>query len=268
MFSSVIQLDISSPLIYSTKKIIHENELHESGLEENLSIKKSKKIALISIFFGIGLFWWLRKTSRAVPGEKLVREFLLGKVGADRSRTLLTQFRNNYQDLYQRREIPQNRILRLHLNQAILPVVTFYQVLLPINNGKKEITIKEIESLVHEWTLNITRYFISPLRFFRHPFRLFKPGFDIVMKLFPLSGFDIEYLEKSDERIAFNIRGCFYLNSLIRYGVPELTTVFCAADEAMAELFPASIRFQRTKTLGRGGNLCDFRYCRVNQKID
>lgn len=233
-----------------------------------MSIKKSRRMALISIFLGIGLFWWLRKTSRDMPGEKLAREFLLGKVGADWSRTLLTQFRNNYQDLYQRREIPKNRILRLHLNQEILPVVAFYLVLLPINNGNKEITIKEIESLVHEWTLNITRYFISPLRFFRHPFRLFKPGFDIVMKLFPLSGFDIEYLEKSDQRIAFDIKSCFYLKSLTRYGVPELTQVFCAADEAMAELFPPSIRFERTQTLGKGGNMCDFRYCWVNQKID
>jgi hypothetical protein len=201
-----------------------------------------------------------------VPGEKFAREFLVDKVGVDQIEILLEQFRENYRNLYQHRKIPTHRILRIHLNQAVLPVLAFYQVLLPINDGDKQKTIKEIEGVVRTWILRSTRYFVSPLRFFRQPFSIFRPGFEIVMKLFPPSGFDIDYLEKSEERIAFDIRGCFYLNTLTQYGIPELTPVFCAADEAMAELFPSSIRFKRTQTLGRGGELCDFRYCSKKQE--
>lgn len=226
-----------------------------------MTLKKSKRIALISVFIGACLLWWFKRTAKTVPGERLAREFLVGKVSVDQIETLLEQFRENYRDLYQQRQIPKNRILRVHLNQAILPVLAFYQVLLPINNGDKQKTIKEIEGVVRAWILNTTRYFLSPLRFFRQPFSIFRPGFEIVMKLFPAAGFDIDYLEKSEERIAFNIRGCFYLNTLTRYSIPELTPVFCAADEALAELFPPSIGFERTQTLGRGGELCDFRYC-------
>ena len=86
------------------------------------------------------------------------------------------------------------------------------------------------------------------------------------MKLFPAAGFDIDYLEKSEDRIAFDIKGCYYLKTLRHYGIPELTPVFCAADEALAELFPPSIVFERTQTLGKWGELCDFRYCLLKQK--
>lgn len=220
-----------------------------------------KPIIIISLCL-ISFILWLKFSSKSVPGEKFAREFLLRKVGPERTQLLLVQFRKNYRILYQQREIPRNRILRIHLNQAILPVLAFYQILIPINDGDKETTIQEIEGVTRQWTLRTTCYFISPLRFFRKPFALFRPGFEIVMKLFPVAGFDIDYLEKSDDRIAFDIKRCFYLNTLIRYGVPELTTVFCAADEAMAELFPPSVCFQRTQTLGRGGSCCDFRYYR------
>lgn len=228
--------------------------------------RKSKSFLLVFVLIGICVFWWFRRTSKSVPGEKLAREFLLRKVGAEQTQVLLDQFRKNYWELYQQREIPKNYVLRIHLNQAILPVLAFYQVLLPLNEGDQETTIREIEGVTRLWILRTTRFFIKPLRFFRKPFALFRPGFEIVMKLFPPAGFEIDYLEKSEERIAFDIKGCFYLNTLTRYGIPALTPVFCAADEAMAELFPPSIGFKRTQTLGRGGELCDFRYCLLKQK--
>ncbi len=231
-----------------------------------MSPRKSKKILLTSIFIGFVFLWWLRRVSNSVPGEKFAREFLFHKVGNDRAHQLLSQFRENYRDLYQQREIPKNRVLRIHLNHAILPVVAFYQVLLLINDGDKGKTIQEIETVIREWILSSTRYFISPLQYLPHPFKIFRPGFAIVMKLFPPAGFDIDYLEKSDILVAFNIKDCYYLNILNRYDLPELTPVFCGADEAMAELFPPSIGFERTQTLGKGGEMCDFRYCHKNVK--
>jgi hypothetical protein len=227
-----------------------------------MSKNKFQKILIFISLFLIGIIFWLKYSSKSVPGEKFAREFLVRKAGEEQIDAHLEQFRTIYWNLYQHRQIPKNRILRIHLDQAILPVLAFYQVLLPINNGDKQKTIQEIEGVVRTWILKTTRYFISPLRFFSHPFRIFRPGFEIVMKLFPAAGFDIDYLEKSEDRVAFDIKGCFFFQTLTHYGIPELTPVFCAADEAMAELFPPSICFQRTQTLGRGGACCDFRYYR------
>lgn len=236
-------------------------------MKKKMKCKNENRIRVFVFFAGIlFVIWWLMRTSKSVPGEKFAREFLIRKVGGDQTQVLLRQFRTNYWNLYHHRQIPKNRILHFHLNQAILPVLAFYQVLLPINDGDKQKTIKEIEDVVRIWILRKTRFLISPLRFFNHPFKIFRPGFEMVMKLFPPAGFEIDYLEKSEERVAFDIKGCFFLKTLRNYGVPELTPVFCAADEAMAELFPPSIGFKRTQTLGKGGDLCDFRYCLLKRK--
>jgi hypothetical protein len=96
------------------------------------------------------------------------------------------------------------------------------------------------------------------------PFRLFKLAFAQMMKKFPVEGWDFTYIENNDDKIAFNGTRCFYLNTLSAYGAPELTASFCKSDDVMAELFPPEIRFIRPHTLGRGDELCDFQYCRVN----
>lgn len=223
---------------------------------------RSPKLLIICFIFVVGIIVWFKLKLISVPGEEIAKKFLVNKVGKTRINSFMEQYRIFYRALSATTRQPENRILRIHLNQAILPVVAFYQVLLPINDGNREKTIREIETVIREWILSRTRNFISPLRYLPRPFKIFRPGFEIVMKLFPPAGFDIDYLEKSDQRIAFNIKGCYYLNTLTRYSLPELTPVFCAADEAMAELFPPSIEFHRTQTLGKGGELCDFRYCR------
>jgi hypothetical protein len=53
---------------------------------------------------------------------------------------------------------------------------------------------------------------------------------------------------------------CFYLNMLTAYGVPELTSHFCRLDDLLFGEFQG-ISWERTKTLGRGDDCCDFRFC-------
>lgn len=103
---------------------------------------------------------------------------------------------------------------------------------------------------------------LAPLRILPAPFRLFKFAFAQMMKKFPSEGWEIVYIEDSNERVAFNMTRCFYLNTLTAQGAPELTASFCKSDEVMAELFPPSIRFVRLHTLGHGDAVCDFQYCR------
>ena len=88
------------------------------------------------------------------------------------------------------------------------------------------------------------------------PFRLFKLAASLQMKAFPPDGWEITYLENSNSRLAFNMTRCFYQNTLTEFGVPELTAAFCKTDDIMAEMFPATMRFVREHTLGRGDALC------------
>jgi hypothetical protein len=52
---------------------------------------------------------------------------------------------------------------------------------------------------------------------------------------------------------------------MMAYGAPELMPHICAFDDWMFETLPPSIAWERTTTLGRGGNRCDFCWGRVSQ---
>jgi hypothetical protein len=70
-------------------------------------------------------------------------------------------------------------------------------------------------------------------------------------------------VENSDRCWAFNIYDCFYQKLFSAYGAPELTAYFCKGDDLLFTALPPQIRWARTRTLGRGDALCDFRWERV-----
>ena len=104
----------------------------------------------------------------------------------------------------------------------------------------------------------------AALKYLPEPFGLLRPAARAAMKYgFPAAGWETEWIEDSDQRIAFNIHRCFYLNTLTTYGAPELTRFFCQMDDVVYEALPPSIRWERTGTLARGYAVCDFCYRHV-----
>jgi len=63
--------------------------------------------------------------------------------------------------------------------------------------------------------------------------------------------------------VAFNIESCFCLNTLRADGAPELTRVYCDLDDAIYDSVSLYVEWKRTKTLGRGDDICDFRFKRT-----
>lgn len=63
----------------------------------------------------------------------------------------------------------------------------------------------------------------------------------------------------------FEIHRCLWKDTCLKCGCPELCQIFCDSDW---ENFGAmqKVRFSRTQTLGAGGNVCDFTFCRVYSK--
>lgn len=92
----------------------------------------------------------------------------------------------------------------------------------------------------------------------------------IFLKLFSLgvkksfgesSGFRHEILVKNGKAFEFNITECPYRKYCVAEGCPELVHIFCKNDEYAYGNLPG-IRFDRTKTLGTGGDACDFKFRR------
>jgi len=71
----------------------------------------------------------------------------------------------------------------------------------------------------------------------------------------------IDVLEQSEERFAFNVTRCRYAEMYRLLGIPELGALLsCNRDWALIQGFNPDVRLERTQTIMEGAPFCDFRY--------
>ncbi|HEY3312419.1 MAG TPA: L-2-amino-thiazoline-4-carboxylic acid hydrolase [Anaerolineales bacterium] len=154
----------------------------------------------------------------------------------------------------------KDRYNRNIINSRILPAVSMYKVLMDENNNQGK-SISEIEALFKETFFVTIIKAIHLLNFLPNPFLIVRPMLKTMTANEYLPGSQ-EILVDSPDCFAFNVYRCFYLDTLIKYNAPELTLLFCKTDDWLSEAMP-KVRWERTKTLGRGGECCDFRWCKL-----
>lgn len=73
---------------------------------------------------------------------------------------------------------------------------------------------------------------------------------------------DFEIVENSDKAVAIDVTWCAYCKIPELLGILEACEPACYSDEVFFPGFlePLGIRFIRTRTLGKKGNSCDFRF--------
>lgn len=72
------------------------------------------------------------------------------------------------------------------------------------------------------------------------------------------AGFVYAFPETHGNEARFNIVRCPYYEACKRYGCPEITRCFCDGDDAGYGSLHPKLLWGRTKTIGRGGDCCDF----------
>ena len=218
---------------------------------------------ILGIASALGLAWLIRKQHGSTGFPRIWQQVLNRLHGVEKAQVLATAAYQQHAALLASTPMPENKALRWHLTRNILPGLALYQVLLKEHEGDKPGALAEVEEAFRAWTTAKSRMLLAPLKVLPEPFRLFKLVFAQMMKQFPADGWDITYIANDNDKLAFNMTRCFYLNTLSALGAPELTALFCKGDDVMAEFFPPSISFVRHHTLGRGDDLCDFQYCRM-----
>jgi hypothetical protein len=72
---------------------------------------------------------------------------------------------------------------------------------------------------------------------------------------------EIELLEKSPERLEFNVTRCRYAEMYRALGLADLgSSLSCQRDFSLIEGFNPEIRLTRTQTIMEGASHCDFRF--------
>jgi hypothetical protein len=201
------------------------------------------------------------RAPRRMPHTALWRRALTEKRGEAEAARLLARAQTRYDELYAERPRPPSRALRFHIERSILPGLALYEALLE-EGDDRQAALAEMESLMTP-SLAGLRWLMPILGRLPDPFATFRRIVPPVVRFgFPPEGWAIEPVEDSQDCIAFDIHRCVYLDTLTSYGAPELTPVYCGGDDTLFEALPPSITWERTMTLGRGDDRCDFRWCR------
>ena len=74
----------------------------------------------------------------------------------------------------------------------------------------------------------------------------------------PNAGFAYELPESHYNEARINIVRCPYFEICKRYGCPEITSAYCDSDDAGYGNLHPNLIWGRTKTIGHGGDCCDF----------
>jgi hypothetical protein len=107
---------------------------------------------------------------------------------------------------------------------------------------------------------------IRVLNHLSDPFPIVKPMLKMMTMNEYMPGAQ-EIVEDSADCFALNVYRCFIFDTLAKHDAKVLTTLYCNTDDWLAEVLP-KISCERTKTLGRGGDCCDFRWCRSKAGLE
>ena len=194
---------------------------------------------------------------KEIPMPKRFFPGLLPIIGDEKYKQVVAR----YQDLFEKHELPKHPTLQWHLIEGILPGLAFYQVLRE-NGESQESALAMIDQAFEMlFSDNIAKMKTLGRLSFVYPFlrKFIKPA----MRRYPPEGWRIDWLQNDRNAIRFNMKSCFYFDTLSKYGAPELTASFCRVDDLTYSDMSPYIKWQRLKTIGRGEAYCDFGFLPV-----
>ncbi len=183
---------------------------------------------------------------------------LENKYGKDNAREIISKARERYSELLEEnRDEPKEYYM--HTRERIYPSIALFDALLSVG-----IYRKEAEDFVTDYYRWRSAGMASKIK------TIFKiPGlYKIVPKFFysmsqksfgPSAGFASknQYLNKTEMR--FDMVKCPYNDKCTKYGCPEIVKGFCDADDICYANMHPKLSWDRTKTIGHGDEVCDFR---------
>jgi hypothetical protein len=196
---------------------------------------------------------------RRMPFTYAWRKTLNKKKGKVLTNNLIEHAQSRYAALYSSQIKLSTRTLQIHHESVLLPALAMYQALQDAGENQ-EMALETVENLFRKEIKSIKRFFelLGRLPFF---FKLVQALIQPVMKVvFPKEGWKAEWIDEIPQTIAFNIRVCVYFETLSANCAPELGTIFCALDNFVFDEVSPFIRWERTRTIARGGEFCDFRF--------
>lgn len=144
-----------------------------------------------------------------------------------------------------------------HLKRQILPGIAAYETLQTVM--PKEEALQTVHGYVEQLAKKTHKYLVAVLRV-PGLYRLV-PGVFVqsTRSVFgPAAGFAAKELQTGNGIWRVDVTRCPYHDTCAEYGCPELCRCFCDSDDISYGGLHPKLVWQRTMTLGRGGDRCDF----------
>lgn len=152
----------------------------------------------------------------------------------------------------------ESKPLRVHTESRIYPAIACFEALLAMGVERKK-AVSLLTDFFRKRSTKIGEMIRRILRF---------PGlYRLIPKLFAKmtpkyfgepAGFQAHFWEQSKTAVKFDMLVCPYYDICKKYGCPEIVAMFCDADDACYGNMHPKVQWLRTKTLGKGGDCCDF----------
>ena len=188
------------------------------------------------------------KAACAIAAEEIGRE------KADRTARSAQRL---YEELL-KENADDSRALRPHTFRRVYPAIALYETF-RAEGVEPEKAVWYIREYFQRYAAKTVPHLQRTIRVFGLAEKIPKLFMKISIKSFgPEAGFEYEFPESRGSEARFNIVRCPYYETCRRYGCPEITRAFCDGDDAgYGDLHP-KLLWGRTKTIGRGGDCCDF----------
>ena len=148
--------------------------------------------------------------------------------------------------------------LQSHLLHNIFPAMAVFDALVKEGKSRQEaavLTDEIFSACMEKYAESIRRlckvpglYRLIPRIFGTMAFKLFRPD----------AGFAATLYETKSSQARFDMTACPYFETCRKLGYPEIAPVFCHSDDICYGNMHRKLKWNRTKTLARGGDLCDF----------
>ena len=146
------------------------------------------------------------------------------------------------------------------LKSRVLPGLSIYKALLEMVSDQEKV-LAEVDNLFKAAFFTRLLQGIRWLNYLPSPFIVLRPVPRIMIGATTETQ---EIVEDNADCFAVNVYRCFILDTLAEHGAAELAVLYCNMDDWLSEGL-SKVSWERTKTLARGADHCDFRWCRIRQ---
>jgi hypothetical protein len=190
----------------------------------------------------------LIRTTCAIAAEEI------GKEKADR---IAASAQKRYEELLAE-NAGDSKALRAHTFTRIYPAIAVYEAF-RADGIERERAVWYIREYFQRFSAKYVPHLQRTIKVLGLAKRIPKLFMKISLQSFgPEAGFEYEFPERHGNEARFNIIRCPYYETCRRYGCPEITRAFCDGDDAGYGNLHPRLFWGRTKTIGRGGDCCNF----------